>query len=643
MKRKLWKQIGLGVFGGMIVAAAFAYIPTKAEPSVSPQINKRLEKRQVLIRLEDVGLGGDYNTLEGLGKLRAVIDYLASEDVPFHVAVIPRRMSLKADGVWQERGIDDPNPDPVVSAFISLLQGAERQGGLLGMHGYRHQYGESYREDGEQNSGIGAEFNVDGAPETKETSYAVERLKDSLAAFAKADLHPVFWESPHYQDTREQQAIFRSYMGMLFQPDIYVKGSTKDVNYHDTVNTFGQDSLGSVYIPAPFRYVSDASSVEQILSKAKSDDALASFYFHPFLEFAKLEPELDAEGKAIMKDQLPLYRYKKGEDASYLHKLVQGFKAQGYRWSSLYDIVPFSPAHRVSLPLGTKLRNVMLGDVTGQGHADVIVRQAHRVLVIPGTYTWPRNRPQEASQVWLKEAFAPEEQTLLIDLNGDRKEDLLAYNELTGDMRVAWADKGHFRTPESVGIVPAGLHGLKPFQSEEGRGLIAKGEKGIVEISYLHQQLEYAEVTSELDDDTDLYPGRFEGPDADDILCYSRKARKISILYHGRGGRFAPPQAVDSVKTGRGDQLLVGDANGDGRSDLITYTAETGIWHVFENKGEHRFQPLDNAFGPWATGAKREAVVADFDGNQKADVASYNEAEHVLDLALSFRGAVTQR
>lgn len=635
MKRKLWQQIGIGIVGGVIAAVALAaYIPTNTETNVSPDV----DKRHVMIRLEDVGLGGDYNSLEGLGKLRAVMTYIESEHVPFHVAVIPRRMSQQADGVWKERGIDDPSPDEVVSAFIKLLQQAEHHGGVLGMHGYRHQYGETYRSDGEQNSGTGSEFNIKDAPETKEISYAAERMKESLAAFARADLHPAFWESPHYKDTREQEEVFRSFVGLMYQPDLYAKNSRNDLNTYDTINTFGQDSLGSVYIPAPYRYISDANSVDQMLEKAATDDGLASFYFHPFLEFSHLEPVVDAEGKPEEKDGLPVYHYKEGDTVSFLHKLITGFKKLDYRWMSLYDVVPFTPAHRVTLPPGTKLQNVMLGDVTGRGHADVVVRQMHRILVIPGNYDTPRNRQQEASQVWLRETFAPEDQLLLVDVNRDGKQDLLAYNAETGSVRVALADKQQFLPVKAIGALPTGLTSVRALQSSNGIGLIARGEKGLVQVSLLNQQLTYTESDLSLPVDAEIFTAKFKDPAVDDILCVSHKEKQVSILYHQGNGMFAAPQSAGGVSFENNDQLLVGDTNGDGRSDLIAYTAGTGIWRVFQNEGENLFQPLDNEFGPWAQGKERRGVVADFDGNRKTDIGSYDEATHVLDLALSFRG-----
>lgn len=157
-------------------------------------------------------------------------------------------------------------------------------------------------------------------------------------------------------------------------------------------------------------------------------------------------------------------------------------------------------------------------------------------------------------------------------------------------------------------------------------------------VNLRNQQLTYTESNSQLPDDAEIFTAQMQDTDDDDdILCVSHKDRRVSIMYHQGQGMFAEPQTAGGVSFGNSDQLLVGDTNGDGRSDLIAYTAETGIWRVFQNEGENHFQPLDNEFGPWAQGKERRGVVADFDGNRKTDISSYNETEHVLDLALSFR------
>ncbi|RKP55036.1 DUF2334 domain-containing protein [Cohnella endophytica] len=634
MKRKWWIWTGILVGFFLVATAALTYYLTYTGTNIYPD----LHKRHAMIRLEDVGPGGDYGSPEGLGMLRAVMEELETRRIPFHVAVIPRRMNLNPAGEWQERGIDDPNPDLLVKSFIRLLQEAQLRGGVLGMHGYSHQYGEYAMKSGNQNSGAGLEFKVPGVPETKETAYAAARIASSLAAFEKADLHPGFWESPHYKDTREQEKVFRSYIGMLFEPDLFSLRSLKDLNAYDNVNAYGQRSLGSVYVPTPLGYVGDGKSVDRMLSKAASSDGLASFYFHPFLEFPFLEQVLGPDGKPAMKDDLPVYRYKDDASASFLHRLTDGFGQLGYRWMSLYDIVPFTPAHRVALPPSSDRQQVLLGDVFGRGHDDVVVREAHRISVVPGTYEWPRNRAQQAPMIWLKESFAPEEQLLLGDLNGDGKQDLIAYNRQTGDVRACWAEEDRFAVPVSLGRLPSGLASLQSFHSDEARGLIASRKGRILLIRYANSRLDFLESKATLPADCVLYAGKFQTSDHDDILCVSSANDKgLLILNYENESKFANPRPIDGIRLTAGEQLLVGDPNGDGRSDLIAYSAKTGVWRVYENEGHDLFRKLDNDFGPWAHGKGKIGFAADFDGNGKTDIGSYDESGRLLDIALSFR------
>jgi hypothetical protein len=635
VKLTKWKWIGITTGCLVLSIASAVSIVTYTGENIYP--NKG--KKHAMLRLEDVGLGGQYDTLEGLGKLRAVIEYIESERIPFHVAVISRRMSIEEDGTWLERGIDDPNPDPLARSFIRILQDAERSGGLLGMHGYSHQYGDTARSDYGQNSGTGSEFKVSGAPVTKEPSYAAERISASLAAFAMNGLTPAFWESPHYRNTREQEKVFRSHIGLLYQPDLYSLRSFKDLTAYDTVNRYGHDSLGSVYVPAPYKYVSDEASVDRLLERAQQDDALASMYFHPFLDFPYLEEVTGEDGKTVMEDGLPVYRYRQDGPPSHLHRIIPGFRQMGYRWMSLFDIIPYSPAHRVMLPAGTGAQQVMLGDVRGVGHEDVVVREAHRITVIPGRYEWPRNRAQEAGQVWLQAAFRAEDQSLLTDLNEDGRADLLVYDRLSGQVRTAIAGDGHYQALTAIGDLPAGLDAMQPMQvAGEAPYLLAREGKELVLIRVELERLTRMETGISLPEDAVLYSGSFDRVDRAGVVVLSASQPEPILFSYMGDGSFAQPKPLSGIRTEHGDQLLTGDSNGDGWDDLVVYRAKSGVWRVYENDGEGAYLALDNDYGPWASGQGRVGFMADIDGNGRDDIGSYDTDGRALDLSLSFRG-----
>jgi len=642
LKRKRWKQTGIVAGGLAVVVAATVYALTYTGTNIFP--NK--DKRHAMLRLEDIGPGGDYGTPDSLGKLRAVLDYIEAEGIPFQVAVIPRSISLGKDGVWHERGIDDPQPDALTQSLIRLLRQAEGHGGALGMHGYTHQYGDNLMKGNGQNSGIGYELKVPGASSTKATDYAASRIESSLAAFERAGLRPAFWESPHYRDTRAQEKVFRSYVGILYQPDLYSLRSFKDMNMYDNRNTYGQDSLGSVYVPAPLGYITNGASVDKLLKKAKKYNGLASLFFHPFLEFPELEPVKGADGKTIMRDGLPVYRYKGDGSNSYLHRIVAGLGQEGYQWMSLHDVVPFTPAHRVTLPLGTTAGEVLLGDVTGSGHADVVVREPHRITVIPGDYALPRNRPQAAAQVWLTADFSPEEQLLLADMDGDGRQDLLAYDPATGTARIGLAEDKRFAEPESASGLPGGLDRLLPIRTPGGGvALLASREGRLYLFSYADGRFAAAaERNANLPQDAALYAGRFLSQDRDDALYASPTEGAFSIVPASAENLPAGPAVtVSGFGLKKGEQLLVGDTDGDGLDDLVSYAAKTGIWRIYTNEGGGRFKPLDNAYGPWAAGRGGIGFAADFDGNGKIDISSFDHKAHALDISLSFRNRTSTR
>ncbi|MGZ4122917.1 MAG: DUF2334 domain-containing protein, partial [Tumebacillaceae bacterium] len=418
------------------------------------------DKHHAMLRLEDVGPGNEYTTPEELGKLRAVFQYLEEQHIAFSVAVIPRSKHIDANGKWVENGIDDPNPSPNVKSFVALLKDAEQHGAVLGMHGYTHQYGTTKRSDNNQDSGTGYEFAVSGAPETDTTEYAADKITKSLAAFDKVGFTPGFWESPHYHDTREQEEVFRSYMGILYQPDYRSLRSLKDLNVYETENTYGTSSLGSLYVPAPLSYVQGQATVDADLTRVSYFRGLASMFVHPFLEFPYLEPVKDANGKPVIQNDLPVYQYIQNK-TSYLHQLIPGFEKAGFKWMSLYDVVPFSPAHRVTLPLGTKASDIMLGDMNGDGHANVAVRAGNAIEVYEEDFQWPRNRTQRPSTEWLQDHFTADDTMTLADLDGDLMADLVDYNKATGDVHVFHSDGAEFAKARVAGHLPAGYDSMQ--------------------------------------------------------------------------------------------------------------------------------------------------------------------------------------
>jgi hypothetical protein len=114
-----------------------------------------------MLRFEDVGPGGEYSTEEDLNKLWIIGDYLQSEGVPFHVAMIPRF-------IHPPSGCDNSIStltDPFIAGFVNTLKHLQKCGASIGMHGYTHQYNGSIggliegQHDGSI-SGYGFEFGI---------------------------------------------------------------------------------------------------------------------------------------------------------------------------------------------------------------------------------------------------------------------------------------------------------------------------------------------------------------------------------------------------------------------------------------------------------------------------------------------------
>jgi RHS repeat-associated protein len=118
--------------------------------------------------------------------------------------------------------------------------------------------------------------------------------------------------------------------------------------------------------------------------------------------------------------------------------------------------------------------------------------------------------------------------------------------------------------------------------------------------------------------------GDFNGDGKTDLACYTGQAGTWDVALSTGGGWSA------SVWTGGpgpgvpvGNQCVVGDFNGDGKSDLACYTGQAGNWHVALSTGSGwSASGWTGGPGPGVP-VGNQCFVGDFNGDTKADLACY--------------------
>lgn len=87
-------------------------------------------------------------------------------------------------------------------------------------------------------------------------------------------------------------------------------------------------------------------------------------------------------------------------------------------------------------------------------------------------------------------------------------------------------------------------------------------------------------------------------------------------------GGFGAPTAWSYGHSVGADRYFLGDANGDGRADLVAFFAATGTWKVSLSSGTGFFAPTDWAYGH-GVGTTRQWVT-DATGDGRADVVTFD-------------------
>jgi hypothetical protein len=287
---------------------SFYFNRDNLSPNKSPATGK-----PALIRLEDISASHLYNQPEALEKLRIIADYLYSENVPFHIAWVPKYIDPRPSSLLDN---DLSQQNSILNAdFVYTLDYLLDKNGLIGLHGYTHQYEDTV-------SLCGTEFHLspnDGIPATNQ--YVQERIDLAFSTADKLDIPVSFFEVPHYAIALDELEVLEENFNILYQsypgePDkiVHVKNSDHEIKY----------------VPTPLNYVNGRKDLPAMIQRVEdlADGALASFYYHPFLEFGEIEISKASDG-------YPMSTY---NETSTLHELIQLFKEKGYKFVNIYNV-----------------------------------------------------------------------------------------------------------------------------------------------------------------------------------------------------------------------------------------------------------------------------------------------------------------
>lgn len=596
------------------------------------------EPKAILLRLEDVGPGGEYSNIDQLGKLRAVLGYLQEHGVPYQIGVIPRWVNYSEQGLSYERSLDDQG-DLYTDSLVRLLKQAADQGAVIGMHGYTHQVGQGKRADGHQETGIGNEFDVADLPETSSPSFAEERLAKGLKIFKAAGLPLGFWETPHYHGAAAQYPVFASHFGLLYE-NKHGQASQPDLQMSTESNlSQGAGSRGAAYVPTPYSYIPYNKDEQLILNQLGKTDRLPSFFYHAFLEFKHLLPVTDESGEQVYKDGLPEYRYP-DKSKSNLQKLIVSIHERGYEFYSLYDYAPFTPWTQLSA--GIWSQGAKLGDATGDGQLDTVVWQqgTGKVTVAPGQYRGDRDAAQPERETW---ATLPRQKGDLFsvkDGDGDGKADLWIVRA-SGQLELYLSDGHNFKSSGKWKLVSLPeLSAIYMMKQADGHLVLAALTKDGTELIPYYDEAGVWKSGKSTTGRPAAYRSlqQVVNPETGaDQLAYCRKGT-------GNCARLEVTAGSDQWTVDRqsialphyGDRLLLGDYNGDGREDVLVWEDNGRKATVYRQNEAGSYAKL-SSMQPWGISGARP-FTADFDGNGKLDLGLI-EPDGTVDTGLSYQTA----
>lgn len=270
------------------------------------------ERHRAFVRLEDISPKSDP------AQLRAMADYLSSQNIPYGINVIPIYTDPK--GVYNN-GLPQTVTLAQVPQVVTALQYMLAHGAVLMNHGDTHQYS-NVNNPYTGVTGDDFEFfkahvdtsnNVvyDGPPPEDSTVWAQTRITQSLAAFTAAGLpRPTLWTTPHYAASAADYRVFGQNYSARLERSLYFAG-TLNGGTVDSSRYIGQffpyavkDVYGTTVLPEnlgnyePLPYNNHPARLPaDLIASAKANlavrDGVASFFYHPYYAVDPLKQTID--------------------------------------------------------------------------------------------------------------------------------------------------------------------------------------------------------------------------------------------------------------------------------------------------------------------------------------------------------------
>ena len=589
--------------------------------------------KPALLRLEDVGPGGPYKSEENLKKLMVIADYLHQEGIPFHISLIPRMVEPSKS--YDVKITDNSH---YAKEFLTTIQSAEKLGGIVGIHGYTHQYGNT-------NSAEGFEFyNNCKSPDVPKTyQYAQNRIDKAIELFEEAKITPAYWETPHYTVSSKQHSAFEEQIGLFYENNPKSFGMNFTYNSIDYYHSKNDDF---VTVPTPLGYIGPNENVDSMIKRLDLEshfNILSSLFYHPFKEFDYIHKKYNNKGEAY-------YIY---DTNSPLHKIIKAFKDRGYTFVSIYSLARFVPAQHIA-NLTFKEGDTALVGRFGPGCREKILvwnkgtGQWHMYEYTPSWYCPKKVKAFSDQTVLIEDQSLTNNSIPLVgDFNGDNQDDLIIFDpsRMTFSLTLNKGDKFvsfgkavltlsglKFIHPLVGDYNNDGLDDLTIYDQENGRlGLALNNGNGFNEIHWQYvKSLDKANKK--------LLVGDFNGDGKDEIVMLDSYRGEWWVLSANPMGYFSVSKSWMKKQELKEDWIpFAADINGDNKCDLVFYKA--GYWKMFISDGAKFIYCGD--YGLWGKSLTGVPLLADLNGDDKSDLVMIDNNEdngYALDTAISVLG-----